>query len=49
MKKQPKNKPIYKTVRIGKELFLRSGAGAHRDKKKELQKKLCRMKPKQDD
>jgi hypothetical protein len=49
MKKRSKNKPIFKTIPVGTDHFLRGGAGAHEDKKKEIQKKLCRTKPKQDD
>jgi|LSQX01.3.fsa_nt_gb hypothetical protein len=49
VKKQPKNKPVFKTIRVGTNHFLRSGAGAHVDKKKEMQKILCRTKPRQND
>lgn len=48
-KKGSQNKPVFKKVRVGTAYFLRGGAGAHVDKKKELQKKLCRIKPKQDE
>jgi len=49
MTKRSKTKPVYKKVRVGTSHFLRGGAGAHVDKKKELQKKLCRIKPQQDE
>lgn len=38
MTKRSKTKPVYKKVRVGTSHFLRGGAGAHVDKKKELQK-----------
>jgi len=49
MTKRSKTKPVYKKVRVGTAHFLRGGAGVHVDKKKELQKKLCRSKPQVDE
>lgn len=45
MNKGSQIKPVFKMVRAGTAHFLRGGAGAHVDKKKELQKKMCRTKP----
>lgn len=49
MNKRTQNKPVYKKVRVGTAHFLRGGSGVHVDRKKEMQKKLCRIKPQQDE
>ncbi|HQA08300.1 MAG TPA: hypothetical protein PLP71_08920 [Syntrophomonadaceae bacterium] len=49
MNKRSRNKPVYKKIRVGTSHFLRGGAGVHKDKKKELQKRLCRIKTMQDE
>lgn len=44
-KKKRKLKSPYQIIRLGTGHFLRGGAGAHVDRKKEQNKRLCREKP----
>ncbi len=49
MNKKTDNKNPFKSLGVGYAHYLRNGAGAHKDRKKESNKKQCRVKMKASD
>lgn len=49
MKKKAENRNPFKSLGVGYAHYLRNGAGAHKDRKKESDKKQCRDKIKASD